>query len=75
MLILMVLGVDGQTDGQSRIQSRRFKKALGQVTLILRLSCKQEVKDIYTVFQGFFEYIFEVNFFEVNNSYKVQILF
>ena len=49
----MVLEVDGQTDGQSRNQSRRFKKTLGQVTHILRLSGKQEVKDIYAVSQFF----------------------
>ena len=42
----MVLEVDVQTDGQSWIQSWRSKKTLGQVALILRLSCKQEVKDI-----------------------------
>ena len=49
----MVLEADWQTDGQSRIQSQRFKKTLGQVTLILRQSCKQEVKDIYTLSQFF----------------------
>ena len=72
----MVLEVDGQTDEQSRIQSQRFKKTLGQMTLILRLSCKQEVKDIYIVSQLFGLDIFSKYIFGLcYNSYKVQILF
>ena len=45
----MVSQVGGQTDGQSRSS----RKAFGYVALILRLFCKQEVKDIYTVSQFF----------------------
>ena len=49
----MVLEMNGQTDGQSVIQCWRAKERLGQVAVILRLNCKQKVKDIYTVFQIF----------------------
>ena len=58
----MVLVVDGQTDEQSRIQSRRSEKTLGQVAFILRLYCKQEIKDIYTVSQFLGLNIFGINF-------------
>ena len=40
----MALEVDGQTD-------RRTKLNFGQVTLILRLCCKQEIKDIYIIYR------------------------
>ena len=48
---LILRGTDRQTARQTnRIQSWRSKKTFGQVILILHLSCKEEVKDIYTVF-------------------------
>ena len=45
----MELELDGKTNGQSWIQSRRSEKTLDQVALVLRLYCKQDVKDKYTV--------------------------
>ena len=47
------LKIDRQTDGPSLSQSRRSKKTHSQVALIVRLSCEQEVKDIYLVPQFF----------------------
>ena len=71
--MLMVLGVDGQTDGQSRIQTRRSEKTLGQVALILRLYCKQEGKDVYTVSQILGSNIFSDKIFGLYyNFYEVQ---
>lgn len=47
----MVLEVDGQTDGQPEVKAGGSTN--GRVILILRPSCKEEAKDIYTVFQFF----------------------
>ena len=58
----MVLELDGKTDGQSWIQSRSSEKTLDQVALILRLYCKQEVKDMYSFLVFRLEYISGVNF-------------
>ena len=53
VFINFVTEKDRQTGKQSLIQSQRSRKNLGYVPLILRLYCKQEVKDIYVVSQFF----------------------
>ena len=66
----------GHTDRQSWIQRKMSKKSHGQMTLVLRLSCKQKVKNTYTFFQFFglnmvWEYIFGLGY----NPSEVQKLY
>ena len=58
----MVLEIDGQADGQIWTQSRRWRKTLGYVVLVLRLYSKEKVKDIYSFSVFRFEYSFGRNF-------------
>ena len=71
----MMLELDGQADGQIWTQSRRWRKTLGYVVLVLRLYSKEKVKDIYSFSVFRFEYSLEGIFGLCYNSYKMQILF
>lgn len=68
--------MEGHTDRQSWIQRKMSKKSHGQITLVLRLSCKQKVKNAYTFFKFFglimvWEYIFGLGY----NSSEVQTFY